>query len=376
MSDLGGGAGRSGCGSGVRTRNACTSISSMEKGGGGSCGSSSSSNTSGFPRVSLRSLLLNTPWSLRTRSKRVRTSATSYKVSVEQENSTDSSGVFNENGTSDSGNITSMRRNHVSRRKSSSQESKGTSRGGSCSSEGGACANINTGGCNSANTTSSDGMRRECPLCLQEVSVDLFPILISCPHSSCLPCYRQYLTVEINESRVNVSCPQCNELLNPSDIHQIVDNALLSYKFEDFMLRRVLSMDPDTRWCPAPDCGYAVIASGCAGCPKLKCERPGCESYFCYHCKAEWHPNQTCDMARAQRSPNIILSSFNYLHDIQNNDDVKSCPRCQVLIMKMDDGSCNHMTCSVCGAEFCWLCMKEISDLHYLSPSGCTFWGK
>ena len=42
----------------------------------------------------------------------------------------------------------------------------------------------------------------------------------------------------------------------------------------------------------------------------------------------------------------------------------------------MDDGSCNHITCSVCGCEFCWLCMKEISDLHYLSPSGCTFWGK
>ena len=34
------------------------------------------------------------------------------------------------------------------------------------------------------------------------------------------------------------------------------------------------------------------------------------------------------------------------------------------------------MTCAVCGVEFCWLCMKEISDLHYLSPSGCTFWGK
>ncbi|GLD48659.1 E3 ubiquitin-protein ligase RNF19A-like isoform X2 [Lates japonicus] len=34
------------------------------------------------------------------------------------------------------------------------------------------------------------------------------------------------------------------------------------------------------------------------------------------------------------------------------------------------------MTCAVCGCEFCWLCMKEISDLHYLSPSGCTFWGR
>lgn len=56
-------------------------------------------------------------------------------------------------------------------------------------------------------------------------------------------------------------------------------------------------------------------------------------------------------------------------------DDIKPCPRCQVLIVKMDDGSCNHMVCAVCGSEFCWLCMKEISDLHYLSPSGCTFWG-
>ena len=50
--------------------------------------------------------------------------------------------------------------------------------------------------------------------------------------------------------------------------------------------------------------------------------------------------------------------------------ELKVCPRCSVLIVKMDDGSCNHMTCAVCGSEFCWLCMKEISDLHYLSPSG------
>ena len=50
----------------------------------------------------------------------------------------------------------------------------------------------------------------------------------------------------------------------------------------------------------------------------------------------------------------------------RTGDDIKPCPRCQVLIAKMDDGSCNHMTCALCGAEFCWLCMKEISDLHYL----------
>jgi E3 ubiquitin-protein ligase RNF19A len=60
---------------------------------------------------------------------------------------------------------------------------------------------------------------------------------------------------------------------------------------------------------------------------------------------------------------------------IIQGDDIKPCPRCQVLIVKIDDGSCNHMVCAVCGSEFCWLCKKEITDLHYLSPSGCTFWG-
>lgn len=164
-------------------------------------------------------------------------------------------------------------------------------------------------------------------------------------------------------------------------------------KYEDFMVRRVLAVEPDARWCPAPDCSFAVIASGCASCPKLRCERPGCDFYFCYHCKARWHPNQTCDAARAQRtqyyerSSSLSFSQSDsqhsmYLSFVSNcsgekelhidfihiilGDDIKPCPSCQVLIVKMDDGSCNHMNCSVCGAEFCWLCMKEITDLHYL----------
>lgn len=53
---------------------------------------------------------------------------------------------------------------------------------------------------------------------------------------------------------------------------------------------------------PCGMCRYVVIASGCASCPKLRCERPGCSTAFCYHCKQEWHPNQTCDAARAQRA--------------------------------------------------------------------------
>lgn len=33
------------------------------------------------------------------------------------------------------------------------------------------------------------------------------------------------------------------------------------------------------------------------------------------------------------------------------------------------------MDCPVCKCQFCWLCLHEITDLHYMSPTGCTFWG-
>lgn len=108
-----------------------------------------------------------------------------------------------------------------------------------------------------------------------------------------------------------------------------------------------------------------MIAAGCASCPKIACGREGCGSHFCYHCKAEWHPNQTCDAARLLRSP-AKAASASFSHHTRLRDDVKPCPRCQVLIGKMDDGSCNHMQCALCGAEFCWLCMKEVTDLHFL----------
>ncbi|CAM9198087.1 unnamed protein product, partial [Lampetra planeri] len=229
----------------------------------------------------------------------------------------------------------------------------------------------------------------ECPLCLVRQPADQLPELLGCSHRSCLCCLRQYLRIEITESRVQLSCPECAERLAPRQVADILDDAALLDKYEEFLLRRCLASDPDCRWCPAPDCGFAVIASGCASCPRLVCRREGCGAEFCYHCKQPWHPNQTCDSARQQRAQSLHTHSNHspsYTQEqgpgdqsersVSSADDIKPCPRCGAYIIKMNDGSCNHMTCAVCGCEFCWLCMKEISDLHYLSPSGCTFWGK
>ncbi|XP_041089831.1 E3 ubiquitin-protein ligase RNF19B [Polyodon spathula] len=232
----------------------------------------------------------------------------------------------------------------------------------------------------SGSSSGSGSALLECPLCLVRQPQDRVPEIMTCSHRSCLGCLRQYLRIEITESRVNISCPECAERLNPHDIRLILSDPALMGKYEEFMLRRYLAADPDCRWCPAPDCGFAVIAYGCASCPKLSCGREGCGTEFCYHCKQVWHPNQTCDSARQQRALSLrgrTKHSSGVSHGPDSGaDDIKPCPRCSAYIIKMNDGSCNHMTCAVCGCEFCWLCMKEISDLHYLSPSGCTFWGR
>uniref|UniRef100_A0A914YZ64 RBR-type E3 ubiquitin transferase n=1 Tax=Panagrolaimus superbus TaxID=310955 RepID=A0A914YZ64_9BILA len=224
---------------------------------------------------------------------------------------------------------------------------------------------------------------RDCPLCYCAQPLTSFPKLTNCSHRSCRSCLARYLQIEIMESRINISCPECSEALHQLDIYNILQKqGYLIDKYENFALRRVLMGDPDTRWCPAPDCTYAVIATSCAACPQLKCERPGCNTLFCYHCKGIWHNNQTCDEARRERAPRIsavdgLPTGSGFDRDsFLKPGDVKACPRCRTLIVKMNDGSCNHMVCAMCGAEFCWLCLKVITDLHYLSPTGCTFWGK
>ena len=94
----------------------------------------------------------------------------------------------------------------------------------------------------------------ECPLCLVMQPKENFPSVMTCHHRSCRDCLKQYLRIEITESRINIACPECAEKFHPNDIEAILGEPQLLKKYEMFMLRRVLVLDPDARWCPAPDC--------------------------------------------------------------------------------------------------------------------------
>lgn len=76
-----------------------------------------------------------------------------------------------------------------------------------------------------------------------------------------------------------------------------------------YMLIKTCANNVNKMWWFVTCCcliSYAVIAYGCAECPKLSCGREGCDTEFCYHCRQLWHPDQTCDQARRQRARHTL----------------------------------------------------------------------
>jgi hypothetical protein len=55
---------------------------------------------------------------------------------------------------------------------------------------------------------------------------------------------------------------------------------------------------------------------------------------------------------------------------------MSKCPKCKAMIMKQD--GCQHMTCSICNYEWCWVCgLPYKSIVHYAVIGGlaCEFIG-
>lgn len=137
---------------------------------------------------------------------------------------------------------------------SSNQRNSLQKSGGSISCGSGSTSGNGSGTNNRCNTNA-----QECPLCYCSETSQGFFTMLNCKHFACRSCLESYLTIEIFESRTEIACPQCADAMHPSDIETLLRSfPTVMKKYEDFMVRRVLLSDPDSRWCPAPDCRYII----------------------------------------------------------------------------------------------------------------------
>lgn len=212
-----------------------------------------------------------------------------------------------------------------------------------------------------------------CPVCLEDSEMRYG---LSCNHWVCTDCFKQYL--EINRNELLLKCPgnaKCSKLitnlvyedLNISrDYSMLLMNAFItsSNRINSDNARKLkndkstkgdsndISDNNSFRLCPFPDCEYTIERL-------LNTEKVvQCSSNhnFCFDCGSIPHLNIQCEIAAEW----LALVDEDIRSQSWINDFTKQCPQCRTRIQKSE--GCNHMSCSNCRYQFCWVCSLSWAD--------------
>ncbi|KAF2271075.1 hypothetical protein CC78DRAFT_528017 [Lojkania enalia] len=222
---------------------------------------------------------------------------------------------------------------------------------------------------------------RNCVVCGEDVLVAEFPALVDCAHEpeTCPKCYQGWIESELNSKRWDeIRCPgsECRVILKHYEVQQYATPEVYA-RFDQLSARSALSDDPDFRWCRARNCTSGQIhVSGEEG-NIFRCVE--CGFKVCIVHEDTWHEGETCDEydyrvsgrkekdQKAQEEASAkALKKF-----------TKKCPgkKCGWNIEKND--GCDHMTCSKCKHEFCWICLAPYAAIRATGNSAhnrnCTY---
>ena len=192
-----------------------------------------------------------------------------------------------------------------------------------------------------------------CLICSEQLTKgELLNNILECFHFFCDDCYYEYIKEKINNNQIErIRCPSkdCEVMLYNNFIERkLIRDIPLLDKYKKLQKRKQLILNPNIQLCPFPDCeSYAKKEDGnnyvCCIEKKHK---------FCFNCLKDWHGNKKCD--------DKVDKSFEKWRDSYK---VKRCPKCKFFIEKNE--VCNHITCSNCQYQFCWLCLGEYSYDHF-----------
>ncbi|GIX85807.1 e3 ubiquitin-protein ligase RNF144A [Caerostris darwini] len=197
-----------------------------------------------------------------------------------------------------------------------------------------------------------------CKLCLIMVPSSKMYVLQDCGCMFCVTCLHQYLTFNIKEGNVPVTCPDADcsasGKILVSEIKEIAGEDAL-FMFERYKLNLDVDLDPTRVWCPSPGCEtictFQPLSNPDIG-VSVHCH--SCRLKFCSLCKLKWHGKSSCDEAKKTISDEIELSTS------EDENWIKRCPNCRIPIEK--DEGCAQMMCYRCKHVFCWHCLASLDD--------------
>ncbi|XP_072180798.1 ankyrin repeat and IBR domain-containing protein 1-like [Diadema setosum] len=233
---------------------------------------------------------------------------------------------------------------------------------------------------------------RECDICRDDIPSDDSPVDMPCSHQFCRDCWERYLSGKIAEGNAhNIMCPafECCKLV-PVEIIETLVSREMARRFLQFDIKAFVDTNPSLKWCPKVGCGRAVrlpvsiepmspreASSPSAPPPMSKAVDCGSGHLFCWDCSGEPHDPCSCEnwkkwsekIAEIQpeklnKTDEETESAANCLWLITNS---KPCPKCHSPIQKNE--GCNHMKCTKCKHDFCWVCL-EVWSKHSSETGG------
>ena len=199
----------------------------------------------------------------------------------------------------------------------------------------------------------NEGQNIECSSCEELFIETKENKLEKCGHSFCNDCWFNYFSVKINENKIGlIKCIEyeCEE--KPDDdfvINLIKSDQILVEKYKKFKYE--FEINQNKKFCPFPNCNSFLELKDINN-KEVKCSN---NHTFCFICLEKPHGNSPC-------KENLLKSS---MAEYSKNNLIKRCPKCSTITEKVV--GCNHITCTKCNYEWCWLCNGEIDPEHYLN---------
>ena len=214
--------------------------------------------------------------------------------------------------------------------------------------------------------------KHKCKICEDEKTNQyLMSECYHCNNYFCYECLYLYIKESIKNGKYELCCPDCKDIYDKTKIEQIFSiNNNNKNKIEIINLKKLLEKNitknlvlsnTNLIFCPIKDCdGYApkkiIMNQNYNKCSK--------GHKFCSKCGELWHQDGKCP---EEEKIDKLFEEYS------KKLNLKKCPNCEIITLKK--GGCNHITCTYCNKNWCWLCLKIFNspDEHYGNENSKCF---
>ena len=199
-----------------------------------------------------------------------------------------------------------------------------------------------------------------------------------CDTDVCNGCMREMITLNINEGRPHISCPNpsCTQVLTRNEIvRHISDDTTLLNKYERFRLN--FEEDGTKKTCPncclITERDIRHIRKPTRDDLQVTCKE--CEFSWCFRCHAPWHEGVNCS---SYRKGDKQFKNWTKKRTVNFTPNCQRCPTCDIFIQRST--GCDMMTCNQCNQVFCYKCGGRFHSFpglgdHYkrIGIFGCSY---